>query len=92
MKIDDELDEQTKLAIIAYAGPVTRCRSGKAKGDKPIEAKPGLDVSAGWRVPPPDESEERRRQRVKRMARARRERIAKRNAAVRQHIESKRPD
>jgi hypothetical protein len=81
MKINDE----TEHAIAAYAGKVTRCRPGEARGDKPVEAKPGPDVSAGWQVPPPDESEQRRRQR---MAWAKRLRIAERNVAVRKHKES----
>jgi hypothetical protein len=75
MKVDDE----TEHAISAYAGPMTRCRPGKARGDKPIK-KPGPDVSASWLVPPPDEDEQRRQ---KRMARAKRQRIAERNGVIR---------
>ena len=77
MKIDDEIEH----AIAAYTGPMTRCRPGKARGDKPIKERPAPDVSAaGWQVPPPDESEQRRQQR---MARAKKQRIAERNAVIR---------
>jgi hypothetical protein len=75
VKIDDKIEH----AIAAYAGPMTRCRPGKARGNKPIKEKPRPDVSASWLVPPPDKNEQRRRQR---MARAKRQHIAERNAAL----------
>jgi hypothetical protein len=54
---DERMRQQMTVAIESYAGPMTRCRPGKARGDKPIKEKPGPDVSAaGWQVPPPDES------------------------------------
>jgi hypothetical protein len=80
METDERMLEEMTAAIESYAGPMTRCRPGKARGDKPIKGKPGPDVSASWLVPPPDESEQRRRQR---MARAKRQRIAERNAMIR---------
>jgi hypothetical protein len=74
-------DEATGHALATYTGPVTRYPAGKARGDKPISAKVGPDLSAaGWQVPPPDEAERRRR---RRMVRAKRQRIAERNAAIR---------
>jgi hypothetical protein len=71
-------NDETEHAIAAFTGLVKRCPPGKARGGKPIKKVPGPDLNAaGWKVPPPDESEQRRQRRI---ASAKRARIAKRNA------------
>jgi hypothetical protein len=83
-----KIDESTTQAIAAYSAPVTQCPPGQARG-KPVKA---MDGAARWlkehhRDPvTPDPKAVRRRQR---MQRAQRERIAKRNAAVRKRIEKR---
>jgi hypothetical protein len=70
-------------AVGAYSGPVTRCRPGKPRaGEMPSKEDRATRWLNGHRgdVPPRDEKAERRR---RRMARAERARIAKRNALVR---------
>ena len=70
-------------ALAAYSGPVTRCPPGKARGaEMPKEKDRARQWLNGHRgdVPLRDEKAERRR---RRMARAERARIAKRNALVR---------
>lgn len=74
-------DNETMKALAAYSGKVTRYPPGKARGDKPIKPKAGCDgAAASWQVPPPDQDKQRRRRRIER---ARRQRIAKRNAMIR---------
>jgi hypothetical protein len=69
-------------AVDAYSGPVKRCRPGKARGPEMPRRE---DRAQRWLnahhrdVPLRDEKAERRK---KRMARAERDRIAKRNAFV----------
>ena len=77
-----KIDDATMKAIGAYAGPVTRCATGKACGPDPIRRP---SATARWlqehrgdqRIVDPKGSRRRRR-----MERARRERIAARNAAL----------
>jgi hypothetical protein len=70
-------------AVAAYYGPVTRCRPGKARGTDLPKRK---DRPTRWLharrddVPSRNEKAERRRQWI---ARAERDRIAKRNEFVR---------
>ena len=78
-KIDGKMLE----ALAAYSGPVTRCPPGKARGaDLPKRKDHGHRWlhAHGDDVPSRDKKAERRK---KRMARAERDRIAKRNAFVR---------
>src|SRR6516225_12132535 len=78
-KIDSEMLE----ALAAYSGPVTRCPPGKARGaDLPKRKDRGQRWlhAHGDYVPSREKKAERRK---KRMARAERDRIAKRNASVR---------
>jgi hypothetical protein len=78
-KIETEMLE----ALAAYHGPVTKCPPGQARGaDLPRKEDRTQRWLNGHRgdVPLRDEKAERRRKRV---ARAERERIAKRNASVR---------
>jgi hypothetical protein len=78
-----KIETEMLKALKAYSGPVTKCPPGKARGaDLPRKE----DDAQQWLnrhrsdVPLRDEKAERRR---KRMARAERARIAKRNASVR---------
>jgi len=78
-----KIDSEMLKALAAYSGPVTRCPPGKARGaDLPKRKDHGHRWlhAHGDDVPSRDKKAERRRQR---MARAERERIAKRNAFVR---------
>ena len=78
-KIDGKMLE----ALAAYSGPVTRCPPGKARGaDLPKRKDRGQRWlhAHGDYVPSREKKAERRK---KRMARAERDRIAKRNAFVR---------
>ena len=77
-KIETEMLE----ALAAYRGPVTKCPPGQARGaDLPRKEDRTQRWLNGHRGDVlRDEKAERRR---KRMARAERERIAKRNASVR---------
>jgi len=76
-----------KHAIATYVGPVTRCPPGRARA--PSVATVVMNASVEWLKchrgdrPIRDPKAERKRMR---MARAERERIAKRNAAVRNGI------
>jgi hypothetical protein len=77
------IETEMLKALATYNGPVTRYRPGKARG---AEMPKNEDRAQQWLnghrddVPLRDEKAERRR---RRMARAERDRIAKRNAAVR---------
>jgi hypothetical protein len=77
-----KIDTEMLKALATYNGPVTRFRPGKARGAemprKEDRAKRWLNAHRDD-VPLQDEKAERRR---RRMARAERDRIAKRNAAV----------
>jgi hypothetical protein len=81
----DEQREQLRQALAAYAGPVTRCPPGEAKAKQLPPTDPAERRAERWLRrhandrPVIDPKEERRR---KRMARARRQRIAERNAAL----------
>jgi hypothetical protein len=77
-----EIDSETRTVIAKYSGTVTRYPPGKARGEQPIKEKVGRDYcsAASWQAPPPDQVEQRRQQR---MQRAQRQRITKRNAAIR---------
>jgi hypothetical protein len=87
MKTDKKITEQMKHAIATYVGPVTRCPTGRARA--PSVATVVMNASVEWlkchrgNRPIRDPKAERKRMR---MARAERERIAKRNAAVRNGI------
>ena len=77
-----KVDTELMKAVAAYSGPVTRFRPGKARGAemprKEDRAKRWLNAHRDD-VPLRDEKAERRR---RRMVRAERDRIAKRNAAM----------
>jgi hypothetical protein len=78
-----KIDIEMMKAVAAYSGPVRRCRPGKARGeDLPKKEDPAGRWLNGHRgdVPLRDVKAERRR---RRMARAERDRVAKRNALVR---------
>jgi len=80
---DDKAIELMKRSISAYAGPVTRCPPGRARA--PADAATVRDSSVEWPmqnrgVRPVRNTKIERRQ--MRMARARQQRIAKRNAAL----------
>jgi hypothetical protein len=83
-----KIDESTRQAIAAYSAPVTQCAPGRARG-KPVKA---MDDAARWLkehrrdLVTRDPKAVRQRQR---MQWAQRERIAKRNAAVRKRIEKR---
>ena len=75
-----KIETEMLKALTAYTGPVTRCRPAKARGaDLPEEIGRAKRWLNGHRddVPLRDEKAERRR---RRLARAQRDRIAKRNA------------
>jgi hypothetical protein len=78
-----KIETEMLKALATYNGPVTRCPSGKSRGadmpKKEDRAKRWLNAHRDD-VPLLDEKAEFRRQR---MARAERDRIAERNAAVR---------
>jgi hypothetical protein len=82
----DETEEMTMrdeskaaaAALAAYTGAVTQCPPGTASMTV-RKRVPDPRTDAGWRYDDPDRREERRK---RRMARARREQIVKRNAAV----------
>jgi hypothetical protein len=78
-----KIDTETLKALVAYSGPVTRCRPGKARGSdlpkREDRAGQWLNAHRGG-VALRDEKAERRR---RRMARAERDRIEQRNAVVR---------
>jgi hypothetical protein len=78
-----KIEIEMMRALAAYSGPVKRCRPGKARGaDLPKKDDRAQQWLNGHRddVPLRDEKAERRR---RRMARAERDRIARRNASVR---------
>jgi hypothetical protein len=85
-----KIETEMLKAVAAYSGPVTRCRPGKARGAN-IPKKE--DRPTRWLnrhrddVPLRDEKAARRR---RRMARAERDRIAKRNVLVRNETASAR--
>ena len=78
-----KIEIEMMKAVAAYSGPVKRCRPGKARAaDLPMKddrAQQWLNAHRG-EVPLRDEKAGRRQ---RRMARAERDRIAKRNASVR---------
>jgi hypothetical protein len=91
------IDENTRKALADYTGPVTRCRPGRARA--PAEKAAGMTGAAPpkkavvmnratveWlkqhRADQPTKDVKAERKRLRR-ARAQRERIASRNAAVR---------
>lgn len=85
-----KIEIETLNALAAYSGPVTRCRPGKARGaEMPKKEDRAQQWLNGHRddVPLQDEKAERRR---RRMARAERDRIEKRNAFVRNETASAR--
>jgi hypothetical protein len=88
MKTDDSIREAMNQAIANYTGPVTRCPAGKARSKAaplPIKA----DQASRWLNRHRNErsvNDPKERRRRFRMERGQRERIAKRNAAVREHI------
>lgn len=80
-----KLREQLAAALAAYTGPTTKCRAGEARG-KVVNFRDAADrwISSHRHSPLiKDEKAERRRVRS---ARAQRERIAKRNAAIKKRI------
>jgi hypothetical protein len=87
---DDNTIEQMKQAIKDYAGPVTRCRPGKARAPEVVVFK---NKAVEWlkqnrnAKPLKDEKAMRRK---KRMVRAEQERIAKRNAALLKRVDDRR--
>jgi hypothetical protein len=82
-KKDEKTIEQMRQAITNYAGPMTECPPGKARA--PAEPAVLKNESVEWlkqnrRAQPVRDKKAIRRK--MRMARAMRQRIAKRNAAV----------
>ena len=82
-KRDEKTIEQMRQAITNYAGPMTECPPGKARA--PAEPAVLKNESVEWlkqnrRAQPVRDKKAIRRK--MRMARAMRQRIAKRNAAV----------
>ena len=71
--------EQMTKAIAAYSGPVTQCPPGEARA-KPVKV---VDKAERWlEQHSNDVKDPRAERRQMRMARAQRERIARRNAAI----------
>jgi hypothetical protein len=89
-KTDDKTIEQMRQAIATYAGPVTRCPPGKARA--PAEKTVMRNASVEWlkqnrnAQPIRDKKAEYRKMR---MARAKQQRIAKRNAALLKRVNGK---
>jgi hypothetical protein len=78
-----KIETEMLNALAAYSGPIRRCLPGKARGaDVPKKDDRAQQWLNGHRddVPLRDETADRRR---RRMARAERDRIVKRNAVVR---------
>ena len=84
-----KIEAEMLNAVAAYSGPVRRCRPGKARGGdlpkKRVRAERWLNGHGG-NTPRRNEKAERRKQR---MARAERDRIAKRNEFVLAVLKSK---
>ena len=86
MSNKDEQREQLRQAVAAYDGPVTRCPPGEAKAKQqlpptdPAERRAERWLKRHANDRPVVDAKQQRRQ--KRMARARRQRIAERNAAL----------
>ena len=82
-KRDEKTIEQMRQAITNYAGPMTECPPGKARA--PAEPAVFKNESVEWlkqnRRAQPVRDKKAIRRKI-RMARAMRQRIAKRNAAV----------
>jgi hypothetical protein len=85
MQTDNNIMEAMSKAIANYTGPVTRCPPGNARSKAaPVPIK--ADQSSRWLKRHRNErriTDPKGRRRRLRIARAQRERIAKRNAAVR---------
>jgi hypothetical protein len=82
------VDEKMRKAIADYTGPVTRCRPGRARA--PAKKAPAMKgATAEWlkqhRADKPTKDLKAERKRLRR-ARAQRERIPRRNAAVRKRL------
>ena len=73
--------------IAAYTGPMTQCRTGQARA--PAEQTPMVNKAVEWlkqhRKDKPIKDAKAERKRLRR-ARSQKERIAKRNAAIRMRI------
>ena len=86
-KNGDKIIEQMRQAIKDYAGPVTECPPGKARA--PVEVSVFKNKSVEWlkqnRIAQPVRSKKTIRRKM-RKARAMRQRIAKRNAALLKRI------
>jgi hypothetical protein len=78
-----KVDLEMIKALAAYSGPVKRCRPGKARG---VDLPKKGDRTQGWldrRSKDARSQDERTARRKRRIERAQRERIEKRNAMVR---------
>jgi hypothetical protein len=82
----NEIEEMMK-AVASYTGPVTRCRPGRARA--PAKKALAMNGAVEWlkqhRADQPTKDPEADRKRLRR-ARAQRERVARRNAAVRKRV------
>jgi hypothetical protein len=82
-----KMDLETMNLVAAYTRPVTRCRPGRARA--PAERKPMVNKAVAWlkehRVDKPVKNAKAVRKRLKR-ASSERERMARRNAAIRTRI------
>jgi hypothetical protein len=90
-KNDDKTIEQMRQAITNYLGPVTECAPGKARA--PVEVAVLKNESVEWlkrnrTAQPVRDKKAMRRQ--KRVASAKQQRIAKRNAALLNRIDGRR--
>ena len=90
-KNDDKTIEQMRQAIKNYAGPVTECPPGKARA--PVEVAVLKNKSVEWlkqnRAARPVRDKKAVRRKM-RMARAKQQRIAKRNAALLKRVGGRR--
>lgn len=90
-KNDDKTIEQMRQAITNYAGPVTECPPGRARA--PVELLVFKNKSVEWlkqnRTAQPVRDKKAVRREM-RMARAKQQRIAKRNAALLKRVGGRR--
>jgi hypothetical protein len=90
---ESKISEQMRTALATFTGSVTKCPAGKARGKVvKLTKRDHVDrwLSVHRKVVVKDEKAKRRQLRK---ARAQRERIAKRNAAIRKRIgDSKRSE
>jgi hypothetical protein len=83
---DTKISEQMRTALAAYSGPITKHPAGKSRGKVVKFTK--RDRADRWLSAQRKDvvKDEKAKRRQLRMVRAQRERIAKRNAAIRKRI------